>query len=92
MAVRPTADAPFAADWADAWAMNVAMGNCTATDEDHIPAGDLSYPQQGAAALAIARRLDIDNDAADQAYQWLKAEIDRLSTAQNFVYHRWSIS
>ena len=72
--------------------MNVAMGNCTETDEDAIPAGDLSYPQQGLAALAIARRLDIDNDAADQAYQWLRGEIDRLSTAQNFVYARWAIA
>jgi hypothetical protein len=90
MAVRPTADAPFATDWADAWAMNCAMGNCTETEKDCIPAGDLSYPQQGLAALNIADRLGIDG--ARTARDWLAGEITRLSTAQSFVYHRWSIA
>jgi hypothetical protein len=90
MAVRPTANAPFATDWADAWAMNCAMGNCTETDEDALPAGDLSYPQQGLAALAIAKGLDIAGAA--EAHEWLHGEITRLSTSQSFVYARWSIA
>ena len=70
--------------------MNVRMGVLTDTGADHIPAGDLSYPQQGLAALAIAKRLGIEG--ADAPHAWLQAEVDALSTSSNFVYARWSIT
>jgi hypothetical protein len=90
IALRETAQAPWVNDWAECWDLNVRMGVVADTGEDAIPAGDLSYPQQGASALAMAVGLGIPG--AVEPYEWLKAELDRLSTVQSFVYHRWSIA
>jgi hypothetical protein len=90
IAVRETAASPWVANWQACWELNVKMGVVVDTGQDHIPAGDLSYPQQGLAALAIAKRLGIEGAAA--AHTWLQDEVDALSTPSNFIYARWAIS
>jgi hypothetical protein len=87
MAVRPASGAPCVADWADAWGLNLALG--VVTDIDGLQ-GDMSYPQQGLAALAIAKGQGIEGAA--EAHEWLAGEIARLSTAQSCVSARWSIA
>ena len=54
------------------------------------PEGDLNYPTEGLAVLAIAKRLGIAG-AAD-AHEWLTAELATMYTAQSYVHHRWSIA
>ena len=54
------------------------------------PQGDLNYPMEGLAVLAIATRLGIAGAA--EAHAWLTAELETMYTAQCFIHARWSIA
>jgi hypothetical protein len=67
------------------------MGVVTDIDPEHLPPStDISYQQQGLAALAMAKRLGVAGAA--EAHAWLERELALMFTSQTYVYHRWSIA
>ena len=91
IAARGNATSPWVNTWKECWDLNVGLGSVEEGNPAHMrPEGDLNYPMEGLAVLAIAMRLGIAGAA--EAHEWLKAELETMYTAQSFVHARWSIA
>jgi hypothetical protein len=90
IALRADASSPYATDWANAWHINCGTGNCVEdTSNDHLPAGDLTYPSLGLAALAIAAELGIAGAAA--CHEWLQGEVHANVASNVTIGARWCV-
>jgi hypothetical protein len=59
------------------------------TSNDHLPAGDLTYPSLGLAALAIAAELGIAGAAA--CHEWLQGEVHANVASNVTIGARWCV-